>query len=89
MRELSNVLETALVIGDGKRLELATPLGSTRERRQRSFDAAVTQTIETTLRETRGKIYGADGAAARLGLKPATLQSKMRKLGIERRPFTR
>jgi formate hydrogenlyase transcriptional activator len=28
------------------------------------------------------------GAAERLGLKPGTLQSKMRKLGIEREKFT-
>jgi formate hydrogenlyase transcriptional activator len=42
-----------------------------------------------TLRATRGKIYGSDGAAARLGLNPGTLQSKMRKLGIERSAFTR
>jgi hypothetical protein len=39
-------------------------------------------------RSTRGKIYGADGAAARLGLKPATLQSKMRKLGMRRADFS-
>jgi hypothetical protein len=32
---------------------------------------------------------GADGAAARLGLPPGTLQSKMRKLGIARGEFTR
>ena len=36
---------------------------------------------------TRGKIYGPNGAAARLGLKPATLQSKMQKLGIRRQTF--
>jgi len=34
------------------------------------------------------QIYGADGAAARLGLKPGTLQSKMRKLGIRRADYT-
>ena len=39
------------------------------------------------LEATRGKIYGADGAAKRLGLPPATLQSKMKKLGIDRSPF--
>ena len=33
---------------------------------------------------TGGKIYGADGAAARLGLKPTTLQSRMKKLGVAR-----
>ena len=89
MRELANALETALIVGDGKRLELATPLAGASDQRARSFDVAVAQTIEAALRATRGKIYGADGAAARLGLEPSTLQSKMRKLGIERRPFTR
>lgn len=43
--------------------------------------------IEDALRVTRGKVYGSDGAAARLGLKPGTLQSKMRKLGIQRDSF--
>ena len=43
--------------------------------------------IVEALRATRGKIYGGDGAAARLGLKPGTLQSKMRKLGIRREAF--
>jgi formate hydrogenlyase transcriptional activator len=35
------------------------------------------------LAQCRGKIYGADGAAARLGLKPTTLYGKIRKLGIQ------
>jgi formate hydrogenlyase transcriptional activator len=89
VRELANALESALIVGDGKRLELPGPLGAARERRDASFDAAIAQTIESALRATRGKIYGSDGAAARLGLKPGTLQSKMRKLGIERGRFTR
>ncbi|MBZ4399735.1 sigma 54-interacting transcriptional regulator [Myxococcus faecalis] len=33
---------------------------------------------------TRGRVYGAGGAAALLGLKPSTLQSRMKKLGIAR-----
>jgi hypothetical protein len=36
------------------------------------------------LRSCHGKIYGSDGAAARLGVKPTTLQSKLKKLGIRR-----
>jgi transcriptional regulator with GAF, ATPase, and Fis domain len=44
-------------------------------------------TIEDSLRATRGKIYGTDGAAARLGLKPGTFQSKMKKLGIRREDY--
>jgi len=51
------------------------------------FESAVRDAIEDSLRATRGKIYGTDGAAARLGLKPGTLQSKMRKLGIRREAF--
>ncbi|HEY0987021.1 MAG TPA: hypothetical protein VGD80_08215 [Kofleriaceae bacterium] len=51
------------------------------------FKSAVREAIEEVLRATRGKIYGSDGAAARLGLKPPTLQSKMRKLGIRRMDF--
>ena len=35
------------------------------------------------LEVTDGKIYGEDGAAKLLGLKPTTLQSKMKKLGIK------
>jgi formate hydrogenlyase transcriptional activator len=40
------------------------------------------------LRHTRGIISGVHGAAARLGLKRTTLQSKMQKLGISRQEFT-
>ncbi|MGF1467236.1 MAG: sigma 54-interacting transcriptional regulator [Sandaracinaceae bacterium] len=41
--------------------------------------------IEAALRYTGGKIYGDDGAAALLGLKPSTLQSRMKKRGIDRK----
>ena len=33
---------------------------------------------------TKGRIYGPGGAAQLLGLKPSTLQSRMKKLGIAR-----
>ena len=93
VRELSNVLEAALIVGGGRSIELpddfvrsprrvtGEPLGLL------DFQSAVRQSIESALRATRGKIYGRDGAAARLGLKPGTLQSKMRKLGIAREHF--
>ena len=52
-------------------------------------------TLETTerehilrvLREAKGVIAGPNGAAARLGLKRTTLNSKLKKLGIERGDF--
>ena len=38
--------------------------------------------LEAALRATGGKIYGPDGAAHRLGLKPTTLASKIQRLGL-------
>lgn len=52
-----------------------------------TIDTALVDCISTALSVTRGRIYGATGAAKLLGLKPSTLQSKMRKLGIERMRF--
>jgi formate hydrogenlyase transcriptional activator len=60
----------------------------------RVSNAANTNTLETVerehilrvLEETDWVIGGPSGAAAQLGLKRTTLQSRMRKLGIIRRP---
>jgi transcriptional regulator with GAF, ATPase, and Fis domain len=38
--------------------------------------------LQRALTHTGGKIYGPDGAAALLQLKPTTLQSRLRKLGL-------
>jgi formate hydrogenlyase transcriptional activator len=45
------------------------------------------ETILRALREAKGVVAGESGAAARLGMKRTTLQSKMRKLGIRRPSF--
>ena len=44
------------------------------------------EAIEQVLAHTHGKVSGPRGAAAILGLKPTTLFSRMKKLGVERRP---
>jgi formate hydrogenlyase transcriptional activator len=49
-----------------------------------SYGDAMRDHLERALRASGGKIYGEDGAAKALGLKPTTLQSKLRKLGIQR-----
>lgn len=59
----------------------------------RTAPGAPVPTLEDVQREhilhvlarTQGRIYGAGGAAQLLGLKPSTLQSRMKKLGIARR----
>jgi transcriptional regulator with GAF, ATPase, and Fis domain len=45
--------------------------------------------IRRVLALTNGHIYGKEGAATLLGLKPSTLQSRMKKLGIERKEAAR
>ncbi|MDC0673580.1 sigma-54 interaction domain-containing protein [Nannocystis radixulma] len=90
VRELGNVLEAALILGRGETLALdaalavdAPPPSAPLER----LDDAVRRCITDALRACAGRIYGPTGAAQALGLKPGTLQSKMRKLGIDREPF--
>jgi transcriptional regulator with GAF, ATPase, and Fis domain len=92
VRELANVLETALILGAVKSLELPSELvdrtgRDVRDSSRPRFESAMRDAIEDSLRATRGKIYGSGGAAARLGLKPGTLQSKMKKLGIRRETY--
>jgi transcriptional regulator with GAF, ATPase, and Fis domain len=40
--------------------------------------------IVDALTKTHGKIYGPDGAAALLGLKPTTLSSKVHRAGLKK-----
>jgi transcriptional regulator with GAF, ATPase, and Fis domain len=54
----------------------------------RTLQQAERDYIIRVLKETRGLISGQHGAAARLGVKRTTLQSKMRKLGISRREYS-
>lgn len=51
------------------------------------FADAQREAIARALASTKGKIYGPGGAAELLGLRPSTLQSKMRKLGLDRARF--
>jgi transcriptional regulator with GAF, ATPase, and Fis domain len=48
------------------------------------FQKIERENIERALEAARWKISGAGGAAERLGLKPSTLTSKMKKLGINK-----
>ena len=52
-----------------------------------SLESMTRRAIEDALTQTRGRIEGEDGAAILLGLHPATLRSRMRRLGIEWKQF--
>ena len=89
VRELENLLERSVILTQGT--VLRPPLAELQHADVTSHDAtleaAEREHIGRILRETRGIISGANGAAAKLGLKRTTLQSKMQKLGISREQY--
>jgi formate hydrogenlyase transcriptional activator len=88
VRELENIIERAVILSPGPMLRV--PVAQLRLPVEGAPSAAVTmeaaerQHILRTLEETDWTIGGARGAAARLGMKRTTLQSRMQKLGITR-----
>jgi formate hydrogenlyase transcriptional activator len=91
IRELENFLERAVILSRGPVLHV--PLAELEELEEEEDDAvsanptlqaAERDHILRALREARGMIGGPTGAAAKLGLKRTTLNSKIKKLGIAR-----
>jgi formate hydrogenlyase transcriptional activator len=94
IRELQNVIERAVIVSSGP--ELVLPPQDLQPKASRvsspskpapTLKDAERETILRALRESGGVIAGPAGAAARLGLRRTTLQSKMRRLGIQRPSF--
>jgi formate hydrogenlyase transcriptional activator len=54
------------------------------DRQDTTLESLEREHIVRVLRETGGVISGMRGAAARLGMKRTTLQSRMQKMGISR-----
>jgi formate hydrogenlyase transcriptional activator len=92
IRELQNVIERAVILCDGEIFCVdASWLTPAAPRTAASSvplvdDLAAREKvmIESALRESGGLISGPTGAAAKLGLPRQTLESKIRKLGIDR-----
>jgi len=95
IRELQNVVERAVILCDGETFCVdetwltrvaprptgtSVPLVANLNEREREM-------IENALREAGGVIGGPTGAAAKLGIPRQTLESKIRKLGINRHRF--
>ncbi len=91
IRELENFIERAVLLSKGPALRV--PLGELEVLEESSpegdstLEATEREHILRVLREAKGKIAGPQGAAARLGLKRTTLNSKLKKLGIERNDY--
>ncbi|MCW5788056.1 MAG: sigma 54-interacting transcriptional regulator [Nitrospira sp.] len=88
VRELENFIERAVILSSGSELfvpaaELKRPVLPP-NRSATTLEEAERDHILKALRETNWVVGGSSGAAARLGMKRTTLQSKMQKLGIAR-----
>jgi formate hydrogenlyase transcriptional activator len=97
VRELQNVIERAVILCDDDTFSVeANWLGAVNPKsaaRSITLAADITdrerKIIENALREAAGRISGATGAAAILGIPRQTLESKMKKLGIVPHRFKR
>ena len=95
IRELQNVIERAVIIADSDTLAIderwlaggppkppavESPPASTLATQEKDV-------IEAALRESKGRVSGPFGAAARLGVPSSTLESKIRALRIDKQRF--
>jgi formate hydrogenlyase transcriptional activator len=94
IRELENFIERAVILSRGPNLVAPVaelkPLGRARTLESEpdaplmTLERAEREHIRRALQEAKWLVGGPSGAAAKLGMKRTTLQSKMAKLGIER-----
>ena len=98
IRELQNAVERAVILAQSGPLKFELPEAQASET-ARTPEAATPATtmltrdehkrqeresIVTALKQSGGKIFGPDGAAELLGMKPTTLASRIKALGIKR-----
>jgi formate hydrogenlyase transcriptional activator len=91
IRELQNVVERAVILAETDTFVVdeswlkreSAKLAPSHQGLSALADREV-EMIETALAETHGRISGPSGAAARLGIPRQTLESKIRRLGIDK-----
>jgi PAS domain S-box-containing protein len=85
IRELRNLVENAMIISKGKLLRIIPPADPFVGRQKTlNLEDVERNHIIDVLRKTAWRIRGKNGAAEMLGMKPTTLDSRMKKLGIIR-----
>jgi formate hydrogenlyase transcriptional activator len=93
IRELQNVVERAVILGRGSVLDLSDfelpDLGRASAPADRGPAVDERKQIEEALAASRGRVSGPDGAAAALGVAPSTLESRIRRLRIDKLAFRR
>jgi transcriptional regulator with GAF, ATPase, and Fis domain len=94
IRELQNVVERAVILGDGETFSIDETWLQLETRRTRppvTLTATLAnqerEMIEAALEESRGRISGPAGAAGRLGMPRTTLEAKIKSLRINKHQF--
>ena len=95
IRELQNVIERSVILCDRTTLSVDERWLSTETSHLKRTSRALTEQvgdherriIEAALSQSRGRVAGPSGAAARLGIPPSTLENKIRALGISKNRF--
>jgi transcriptional regulator with GAF, ATPase, and Fis domain len=90
VRELENFIERSVILTEGS--VLRAPLAELNVLSEEDENGGTLEHLEReyiirALRETGGVIAGNRGAAARLGLKRTTLQSRIQRMGISREEY--
>jgi PAS domain S-box-containing protein len=93
IRELQNIVERSVILCTGDTFWIDEAWLSSQDASRRGSSSALTQNlhsyekelIETALAESKGKVAGLSGAAAKLGIPPSTLHLKIKQLKIEKR----
>jgi PAS domain S-box-containing protein len=95
IRELQNIVERSVILSSGDTFWIEKAWLASQEAAWQEFPSPlpdVLQThekemIEMALAESKGKVAGPEGAAARLGIPRSTLDSKIKQLGIKKHRF--
>jgi formate hydrogenlyase transcriptional activator len=95
IRELQNVIERAVILSDGDTFSVDETWLRRESPRFAGQSVALNsalllrekEMIEAALAESRGRVSGPTGAAAKLGLPTRTLDSKIKRLGIDKYRF--
>jgi formate hydrogenlyase transcriptional activator len=86
IRELRNVIERSLILNNGPIFRAEVPnIPRDKAPELRRLDEVDTEYLRKVLQSTHWRVRGPGGAAEVLGLKPTTLEARMKKLGIRRR----
>src|SRR5467141_787157 len=95
IRELQNVVERAVILCEGESFSIdeswlsreTPPTGPASQPLSEQLVILEKDMIEAALAEASGRVSGPSGAAAKLGVPPSTLDSKIRSLKIRKHRF--